>query len=164
MDYQNNYQPQYSEPVGTEQPMKWFKFLIYFALFASCVLYVYNGITALTGSHYDGMKDLVYRYFPGLKTADTLYGILCLALAAFAIYVRFQLAAFKANSPKLLNALYICGILAAVIYVIAVQIGTDGQIPLDDAISNITADAVVAIVMVGVNTVYFKKRQHMFVN
>ena len=59
--------------MGQGQKMGWFKFIIYFQLFASAVINAALGITAFTGSHYDGKAELVYAFFPGMSAVDKVY-------------------------------------------------------------------------------------------
>ena len=70
---------------GNQYPMKWYKFLIYFALFAGAVLNAISGIQMLTGAHYGGVADYVYAIFDGLQIVDVLMGLATLALAGFGI-------------------------------------------------------------------------------
>ncbi len=168
---QNQWQPQQQpvwqnpQPAAPALSMSWHKFLIFFALWASCILNIISGITALTGVQYEiadsrVTAEMVYTVFPSLKTWDVIYGILLIALGALALVTRFQLAGFKARGPKLLYATYIANTAAAIIYVIAVS-GIVGENMAD---SGIIANIIVSIVMVGVNAVYYGKRKAMFVN
>ena len=60
---------------GLVQPvpkMKWYKFLIYFSLWAGALLNIGNGLMALQGMQYETgsevTAELVYAMFDGLKT------------------------------------------------------------------------------------------------
>lgn len=55
-------------------PMKWFKFLIYFALWFGGILNVLNGIRMMTGRQYGGLEELVYELYGSLQIADILVG------------------------------------------------------------------------------------------
>lgn len=167
--------PLYHAPVGaepvtlvqtdvpTDRPlprMKWFKFLINFALWASAVLNVWNGIQLVTGLVYAGDAELVYAYLPTLRVYDIAYGVLLLACAAFAVFTRFQLARFRKIGPACLYTLYIVQELVGIAYA-AVTSFLIGQ-------STVEGDALVSTatvaVMVLINVVYFRKRRHLFVN
>lgn len=154
---------QYQPAVQT--PMKWYKFLIYFSLFAGAVLNAISGIIALTGAQYDGMAELVYAVFGGLKVVDILMGLACLAVAAFGIYVRFRLAQFRADGPKKLMMLYIVSCLLNILYLIAVVVVLPGEMSGDiilEELPRAIGTIVGSAVMVFVNKVYFDKRAHMF--
>ena len=62
--------PQYQQAAPAALGMGWFKFLIYFALFAGAVLNALTAISMLTGSMYGESKDLVYLFYKDLKTVD----------------------------------------------------------------------------------------------
>ena len=92
-------------------PMKWFNFLIYFALFFSAAVNALMSVVYLTGWHYeiDGgvSAEAVYDIFGGLWYCDVLIGVGSLAAAVFAVFTRFALSGYKTYGPKCLYALYI---------------------------------------------------------
>ena len=152
-----------SIPVQSSVPMKWFKFLIYFSLWASAVLNIANGIGYLTGEIYetnDKVLKLFYKMYPAIETADIVYGIFCIALAFLCIYTRFQLATFKKSGPKLVNILYLSIAVATLIYVVFVAITLDNTNFIDEAYY---LPFFVNLAMASANATYFKKRQHLFV-
>ena len=65
-------------PMAPALPMNWYKFLIYFMLFASAVINAIMGIMYITGSVYSvyggsgANAEEIYRYFPNLKTVDII--------------------------------------------------------------------------------------------
>lgn len=163
--YNQNANP-YGTPaygMGQGQKMGWFKFIIYFQLFASAVINAALGITAFTGSHYDGKAELVYAFFPGMSAVDKVYGLVLIVLAVFAIIVRFQLAQFKKAGPNLYLLLMLISAVAGLVYIIAVNINISGygvNVEYSDQISQL----VVCVVLLVVNYIYFQKRSHLFVN
>jgi len=180
--YQQPQQPVYQQPVyqqpayrqpapgampgQPDMPMGWFKFLIYFSLFAGAVLNAIDGIMTMTGAHYnmqrEGMSEVVYRMFDGLQAMDMIMGIGGIALAVLGIYTRMRLAGYYQNGPKMLTILYIAALAVTVIYlvgVIAVVPGVENFIDFTSQISSIAA----SVVMIVINNIYFKKRAHMFV-
>ena len=105
---------------GTAEPsMKWYKFLIYFALFAGALLNVGNAFTVFTGAHYDGSAKYVYAMFGGLQAVDIIYGVVLIGLAVAAIYVRQQLAHFKKSAPKMFLVLYGANAVVGILYLAA---------------------------------------------
>ena len=164
---QATYNPPQYAPAPPAPPLAWFKFLIYFALFASGVLNIIAGFLSLTGGKYGIFAEAYYRYFDGLQIVDIIVGLASIALGVFAIYVRFRLAKFCADGPKMLFMLYIgaaaINVLSALLTVIIVNASTYGANVSIDYTSVITTIAV-SVVMVAVNNVYFKKRAFMFVN
>ena len=62
--------------------MKWYKFLIYFALFLGAVVNFINGVNYLTGNIYfvqsggEATAEMIYAFFgSSLKTIDIIFGI-----------------------------------------------------------------------------------------
>ena len=144
--------------------MKWFKFLIYFALFAGAALNAISGIQMLTGEVYGEYKEYVYAVFEDLKTLDMIVGILMLATAALGIYTRFRLAGYYANGPKMLSVVYAMAVLVNLVYIIGVNsILSEAVMESVDTSSSITS-MLVSAVMIIINNTYFKKRAHLFVN
>ena len=144
--------------------MKWFKFLIYFGLFAGAVMSALNGYLLLTGGHYQGQAELVYRYFGDLKTLDLFIGLASLVSAGVLVYARFQLSGFRKNGPVALMITY--GLSAAVnlIYVIGANsiLSDAAGVSLD--MSSTIASVITSVAMIFVNKAYFDKRSHLFVN
>lgn len=183
-----NQQPYGQQPYGQPQrpvsqpsntvgghPMAWYKFLIYFSLFAGAILNAISGIMSLTGANYheDGSdySEVFYKFFPGLQTVDIIFGILCIALAAFGIYVRFRLSGYCANGPKMLSLLYTAVAAMNVVYLIALYIVISGSAIGDrvdfSEIVNVVAivsNSAVSIAMIGINKKYFDNRKELFVN
>jgi hypothetical protein len=161
-------EPQQVAPATSLQPqpkMGWFKFLIYFSLFAAAVLNVVNAIQLLTGSHY-GNSDaakLVYMVFPDMKGIDMITGFCMIAMAAVALIARFRLAGFHKNGPTLLYIVYAGNTIINLIYYFAAGSIVSFEV-LTKASSNVITNAVVSIVMIIINVTYFGKRKHLFVN
>ena len=147
----------------TDMPMKWHKFLIYFSLWLSALGAVASGAQLLTGSQY-GTGDViaqVYEMYGGLKTIDMLFGILYIALAAFFIYTRFQLAGFKEGAPRKLMIAYILSFVLYVGYALAASSAVG--IPFRELMTSQVASSIAgSVVMIIANNVYYKKRQHLF--
>ena len=173
------YAPDYNGMGGAyggvmQPPMKWYKFLIYFALFAGSALNLINGIMYFIGGQYNSKAaaEFYWALLPSLKAWDIIMGILCLAFAAYGIYVRFALAKFKKNAPLHLYTLYIAVNVASIIYRIAVySIVLNGfssylgaSVDSSAIIITVAIIAIFTAVLVVLNGIYFKKRAHLFVN
>lgn len=164
---QPNYQPVYQQPVQQyPYPMNWYKFVIYFALFAGAVLNAINGILHLTGSVWEMQNvsaDMVYAVFGGMQAVDIIYGIGAIALAAFNIVTRMHLAKFRKTGPKFLSVCYGVAVGLALLYIILTSAVTG--ISIGDLVgATEIMQLVVSIVMLVVNVVYFNKRASLFVN
>ena len=152
-----------TDPRDDPRGMKWFKFIIYFQLFANALLNLVNALTVFTGAHYQGSADTVYSVFPAQHTVDIVYGILCLALAALGIYTRFRLSAFKRNGPGLYLGLIAANILVPVLYMLLSSAVTG--IPMASLLDvNGLASLAGNVIMLIVNKIYFDRRKDLFVN
>ena len=152
--YQTPQQPQ------KELGMKWFHFVIYFQLFVSALVGLWNGFQLLTGRIYGENTDRVYSYFSGLKGVDTIIGICYIAIAIFALVTRFMLADFKKCGPAMYIGMQVAGLIISIAYIASVTSIVDG---LTEYIASSTYGTMaVSIVMLICNIVYFKKRKHLF--
>lgn len=81
--------------------MKWFKFIIYFQLWAGMLVNLVTAGKYFTGAYYEGNAEMVYRVFPALQPLDIVMGVVCLALAVYAVVVQRALAKFRAKGPMM---------------------------------------------------------------
>ena len=144
--------------------MKWFKFIIWVQLFLSALVYLGNAIQALTGGQYHGEADLIYSVFPAMKGADTFMGIACLALAIFAIVVRFQLSGYRKLGPKLYLGHLVAGVVVTVIYTALSVNAMAGYGDTASLWSEAIGTVIGNVIVIVCNIIYFKKREHLFVN
>ena len=172
--YQQPYQQQayaqpgyqaYPQQAMPKQGMKWHKFLVYFALWASALINLIMGIVTLTGAQYGSYRDLVYAMLPGMKAPDLIYGLLLIVTAVFALITVLSLLKFKANGPKLLFLLYALVAVVTVIYVVwSCIVLSKYDADLSDVITRTVASLITSVVMIIVNKIYYGKRAHLFVN
>lgn len=151
-------QPDNTANPANALPMNWFKFLIYFLLWAGAVLNVISGFSMITGMQYGEEAGLVYAFFEGLQMLDVFIGICTIALAGLGIYTRFRLAGFYKNGPKMLTMTYACGIAISLIYLIGAASIVSAEVIDSSSIASLAGSAV----MIAINTVYFKKRAALF--
>ena len=172
--YRQPYAPQgYPQPYPQNAqygglPMKWHKFLVCFALWASAALFIISGVMTLTGTQYEGYAELIYAFIPGLQVTDLAYGIVQLGIAVFGFSAAYKLLKLKRGAPKLLTTLFIVETVASVLYLAAFLLilsnyGADLSDLIVYLISTVTSIAV-SVVMIIANHVYYKKRAHLFVN
>lgn len=140
-----------SQSVGpaADMPMKWYKFLIYFALFLSAVSYFYNAFNEI-------------RYlFDFFSVFSVLLLIVNILLGVMALRVRGALAKFKANAPKQLLQFYILGLVPVILQLfMPIIYGYAHATVLGTVIGNIVG----TFVAVWLNKIYFDKRKHLFAN
>ena len=138
--------------------MKWYKWLIYFVLFASAALNAISSITYFTGSVYGGYAEAVYETYPALRFIDLFGGILCLALAVFAIMIRSDLVWYRKRSSKRLCAMYVTIGIFNLLYPLVLTFITQQNLITAGAVSSFIGGLVMAII----NHNYFKKRKDIF--
>ena len=163
------------ETVGQVQlPMKWHKFLVYFAIIFGAVLNFITAIGYLTGSVYvsqGAFASDVYYVFPALKPVDMVYAVILIAFSVFDVYVWWNLKGFKTGAYKLVPVTYIIGCVIGVLYQVVitvfimapvVDLGSVGGFA--EVISSVVTSVVVSVVMAICNKIYYDKRAHLFVN
>ena len=154
-----------NEPIN-QFPMKWHNFLIYFALWANAVLMVLTAIASFTGSQYDS-PELIYAQIPGLKSVDICYSILCIGIAVFSIYTRYQLARFRKGAPGKFMLLQVLSAALGIGYPVALSVCS--KIPLTNLVNGSPAVSFLGTISgtaVGIYliSIYYKKRSALFVN
>ena len=149
-------------------PMKWHKFLVYFALWAAAILHLFNGIMAITGKQYEAQgvrASLIYSFFPSLKTGDVIYGVLLIGLAAVTVITALKLLKFKKGAPLWLKMLYLLGLIASLFYVIIVTSALKKyNADTSEFVGNAVISAIISVAMIAINHVYYGKREAMFYN
>ena len=152
--------------IRPELPMKWYKFVINFSLWAGALLNIGNGIMALMGmqyeSEYEGAAELVYAMFEELKTIDVLYGAACIALAVYMIVVRFRLSGYYKNGPAMFISTYAIALVVIVLYYVAVLTVVPEIVEEDNVVTSIVSNVIANVLMIVLNSIYFKKRKHLF--
>lgn len=149
-------------------PMKWFKFLIYFALFFGAFFEFIMGINYFTGSIYSAVSndmvsaEMVYgMYGTPLERWDVIYGLTLFGIAVFSIITRFALSGYKKNGPKFLYVLYIAGAVLGLIYNI-------GFMMIIGVYAKLILESFGSVIMTGIivfaNYKYFSKRRELFCN
>ncbi len=139
--------------------MKWYKFLIYFGLFASAVLNTFIAIMFFTGISFGKSTESIFKLRPDLRTIYILFGIAYCALTILALATRSALYRKKKAGPEMISTLLKCNAYGAIGFEVILLIGF--RMPF--SILSITSFAVWSI-MDYVNSKYFKKRKSLFIN
>ncbi len=145
-----------------ELPMRWYKFLIYVALWFSAAVNILGALPYFTGT---SQTEEVLAQFPILSTIDLFYGVLTLGMGVLAIYTRFALANYKKTAPRLIVGLYAYGFVISLGYNAAVlAITSSVYAPVDFIITGMSVgtSAFINAAMVICNHIYFKKRKRYF--
>ncbi len=145
-----------------QPPMKFYKFMIYFSLFAAAVVSYISGLTLVTGLQYGGLADQVYAVFPMMKMIDIIYGLFTFGYATYVIFVRQALAKYKIDAPKMVSIMYIVNLASAIIYVILISLVS--QISIFELLMEDICSLLSTIIFWVITTIYFNKREHLFIN
>ena len=143
-----------------QRGMKWFKFIIYFQLWAGMLVNLVTAGKYFTGAYYEGNAEMVYRFFPALQPLDIVMGVFCLALAVYAVVVQRALAKFRAKGPMMYYLMYIVNTAVTVLYLIIGSI-IIGQSAFT---AEVAGSIIGSLVMIFINIPYFNNRKHLFVN
>ena len=156
------------QPLPSPEPkygMKWHKFLIWFALWASLLMNFSTALQFWNGDTYGSADNArqVYERYAGLQTLDLAMGVVCIAIATFAIVTRFSLARFRAIGPKQLIALYVINGVVSLAY-LGVFSAITG-LPVTDLSGNMVWTTLIgSTIMVLANWKYYQRRAELFVN
>ena len=148
------------KPIG----MKWYKFLIYFSLFAGALLNFINSFNYLTGSIYltqaNGQitaEDVYAYYGEALRRVDIMFGLFMIAMAIMGLVLRHKLAKYKPDAPKFVYIFYSLSFGASFVYSMLVSTITSisiGASEIGSLIGN--------VIFLALNIRYFKRRAHLF--
>lgn len=149
----------WGEKPNRELPMRWHKFLIYFALW----LGAFRNLSTIAVTVYSMLKaDPAYW-----STVPAAYLVVCAlemvfiaVLICVQICVRFKLARFRKNAPRLLLISYGMLLFGHIVFALAGSLSL-GLAPLTGFK---TAYVVGAMFMILANNKYYYRRRHLFVN
>lgn len=153
-------EPVWQETGLVRPPLKWFKFIIYVQLFLSALGNLVTGIQLLTRLANRVILASIYTVYPALKPVDVVMGLLSLGLMAWALIVRQRLAKFRQGAPKLYLLWIGVSMGVALCYLVAASLVL-GQLVMT---GSIVGGMLGNILLILLNLVYFKKREHLFVN
>ena len=152
--------PMQAQTVG----LGWANFLSHFALWAGAVINTYNAIVFLTGLVYasSGISSAtVYDiYGPALMLTDKIYGVIMIGAVVLGVITALSILKYKANAGKLVCLLYAVILISDILYVAA----TTAITGINTLTPSLIGSIIMGIVMIIVNTIYFNKRKHIFVN
>ena len=147
-------------PQGTPDPAAAFGVIAAPQLWAGMLVNLVTAGKYFTGAYYEGNAEMVYRVFPALQPLDIVMGVVCLALAVYAVVVQRALAKFRAKGPMMYYLMYIVNTAATVLYLLIGSI-IIGQSAFT---AEVAGSIIGSLVMLFVNIPYFNNRKHLFVN
>lgn len=143
-----------------QRGMKWFKFIIYFQLWAGMLVNLVTAVKYFTGAYYEGSAEMVYTFFPALHPLDIVMGVFCLALAAYAVVVQRVLAKFRTKGPMMYYLMYIVSTAGTVLYLLIGSLIIGQSAFTAETAGSFTG----SLFMIFINIPYFNNRKHLFVN
>ena len=143
-----------------QRGMKWFKFIIYFQLWAGMLVNLVTAVKYFTGAYYEGSAEMVYTFFPALQPLDIVMGVFCLALAVYAVVVQRALAKFRTKGPMMYYLMYIVSTASTVLYLLIGSIIIGQSAFTAETAGSFTG----SLFMIFINIPYFNNRKHLFVN
>lgn len=149
-----------------DMPMKWYDFLVRFALVLGAILNVLMSFQYISGGIYlenDVSPEQVYAFYGyALKTLDVCYGIILIAFAVFCIYTRQQLAKYRAIGPKCVIIMNVLMTFLPFTYnlISGAIVGTS----MAETFAYSLGLLVVPVIVLLCNIKYFDKRKHLFAN
>ena len=152
-----------ADSLRKEVPMKWYKFLVYFAILAGVVVNVCVGIVCLSGSHYEGAAEAVYAYYDNLQAIDIIYGVFCFGFSGYGVMVWRALRKMEASAPNMVCGLYTVSGVSSLVYILLVSLFTNVKLENSDY-GRVILSLAFGIAMVWWNYEYFNKRKDLFVN
>ena len=157
---QPSFAPGPRESYSPETPLKWFKFIIYVQLFLSALGNLVAGIQLLTRLAYGGLWASIYTFYPALRPVDAVMGVLSLGLMVLALVVRQKLAKFRRGAPKLYLIWLGISVGVALFDLVAASLVLGQLVMTGSIVGGILGN----VLLILLNRVYFRKREHLFVN
>ena len=145
---QASFAPGPRESYSPETPLKWFKFIIYVQLFLSALGNLVTGVQLVTGLQYGDLQGMVYSTYPALKPV------------VWALIVRQRLAKFRQGAPKLYLLWIGVSMGVALCYLVAASLVLGQLVMTGSIVGGILGN----VLLILLNRVYFRKREHLFVN
>lgn len=148
-----------------DKPMKWYKFLVLFFFPVNIFTNFINGISTIanpsvSAAEISGLGDVSRK---ALEKLNTFTGICMVIIAIFMIYALSNLRRLSKLSLTCIVTVYVSNLIvnivnAGMMYYI---LGKQSTIAV---VSLVYLNIVTAVVMIIANSIYFKKRKHIFVN
>ena len=145
-------------------PLNWFKFVIYFGMWAWGFASIASGVIVFTGGHYNlgdpsrAMTDLIYEAFPRLSTFDHAFGAGMIIVGVMLIVTRFKLAAFREKGYDDLFTWSVLYLVAEGGYIGSLLSLTNASVEPEGILGMIF----ILVVFGAMNVIYFKRRKQLF--
>jgi len=146
-------------------PMKWYLFLLFVYMPLCAFMNLFSGISSIIKAK-GGMFEISATEGYSIDTLaklNLLIGIVSVLMALFAGYTWYNLFKRKKNSLLCINSIYIANMITNVVFLSLLSFIDNNA--MGDIVSTVfTMFILPTLIMVGANTVYFRKRSAFFVN
>lgn len=161
-----------------KQGMKWFYFLIYFLLWLRMLSLAVSGIYYLTRVYNNTFilfAKPLYTRFPLLQSMDLIIGIVNIIIALLYLVIRFRLAKFKKGAATMYikveyTILFLTVLSSTCLDIINVFALEPAMRPdhiilfLISELASLVLTFALNFIIYKLEKIYFKKREHLFVN
>lgn len=153
------------------QKLGFYKFIIYFQLFAVMAFYFFMAVLMFTGAYWSMTGGVsaqdIYSAYPDMVIADYTYGILLIGLGVYALCVRFWLAQFRSYALMTYVMLYGAATILSFLYIVCQYLCTnemvDPVIYWASVLPSIVSSLIAAAIWITISCIYFNKRKSLFV-
>ncbi len=150
-------------------PMNWYFFIIWFQLFMTAFSDFYQAYLYLTGNYYarQGIDTAAfYQNFPLFRPVNIVLGLLSICVGVYALYVRFQMAAFKKDAWRKYLKVTLAGVVMTVAYIVSYVVVSAiyGDMMTAGEFVEYLPTIIGGIGIYFISESYFEKRDFMFVN
>lgn len=147
----------YSQP---DVPLRWYKSIIYFWMFAGAIADMVAGALLLATT--TELKFLpLYSSRPGIEAIVGIFGVLWLIRFGYAFYVRSKMAEFHGRALGLFFGYELSGLVLPALFYVAVSV-IGGVSFADYATPQFFVTLGLSAFMILSNILYFKKRAFLF--
>ena len=154
---QNDFAVNPDPPVG----LKWHGFLTKI-LWVGIVGAVLRGLSAFRDAFLVEEYYELFNNYPALRVIEILFGLAMFAFAFYKSKTRIALVNFERRGPTMLYCNYALTVLLPVLYYVAYSITTNLSIFDFVEESQLWGSVIAAIVLIIINVIYYRKRQHLF--
>lgn len=142
-------------------PLKWYKFLIYFQLFAGAIGNIAYAFNYFTGNNYGEAAEKMYATYGWLYLLDKVWGCVLILTGIFCFKVRQDLAKFRVKGPSRYLYLTCIDFFGSFIYTICFISITDTSMKSLVLIQSFI-NILVGVVYIYLNKAYFDNRKFLF--
>jgi len=146
-------------------PMKWYLYLMCISMPLSFFSDLYNGLLCIVNPKKGAFELSASEEYSidVLARLNLFSGIVCIVMALFAGYTWYNLFKRKKNSLICVNSVYIANMLSSIVFM-SLMAFIDNTSVMNILSTMFVVFVIPTLIVVALNTIYFKKRSAFFVN